>query len=38
VDDTSGLSSDGLHSNELGHDVIAQRLRSVIESALASTL
>ncbi|MBT4098829.1 MAG: hypothetical protein HOC05_03300 [Gemmatimonadetes bacterium] len=33
--DADGLSSDGLHPNELGHTLIAQRLQPVIESALA---
>jgi GDSL-like lipase/acylhydrolase family protein len=33
-EDTDGLARDGVHPNELGHSLIAERLRPAIEAAL----
>jgi hypothetical protein len=35
--DSDGLAGDGLHPNDLGHSLIAERLRPRIEQALQST-
>lgn len=35
-EDSDGLSGDGVHPNDLGHSLIAERLRATVEEALES--
>ena len=34
MEDSDGLSGDGLHPNELGHARIAQRLHPIVEGLI----